>query len=83
MARFIQVLRRIYLVGSSRHKSDLNEGFTKKYQIHCLVYFEEHENPNDTILREKELRNGRCNGKINLIEEQNPEWKDLYDEVMS
>ena len=53
------------LLGRVRqHKSDLIEGFTKKYQVHRLVYFEEHENPSDAILERSELRNGIDSGKL-------------------
>ncbi len=66
------------LLGRVRqHKSDLNDGFTKKYQVHRLVYFEEHENPSDTILREKRIKKWNRQWETNLIEEQNSEWKDI------
>jgi len=72
------------LLGRVRqHKSNLIEGFTKKYHVHRLVYFEEHENPSDAILREKRIKKWNRQWKIDLIEGQNPEWKDLYEEIIS
>lgn len=61
------------------HKSKLIEGFTKKYNIDKLVYFESFDNPRDAIKREKQLKAGSRKKKIDLINEINPEWKDLYN----
>ncbi len=47
-----------------QHKSDLLAGFTRKYQVHRLVYFEVHENTSDAILKKSELRNGKDSGKL-------------------
>jgi len=66
-----------------QHKSDLNEGFTKKCQVHRLVFFEENEDPNDAILREKRIKKWKRQWKLNLIEEKNPGWKDLYEEIIN
>ncbi len=63
------------------HKQGLVEGFTKKYNLHNLVYFEEGENAYAAISREKQLKTWHRNWKTNLIEEKNPEWKDLYLEL--
>ena len=67
------------------HKFELNEGFTKKYGIHNLVYFEEHPNHNDAFIRERQMKKWKRNWKIQLIESMNPEWLDLaadwYDDV--
>ena len=62
------------------HKQDLIEGFTKKYGVHRLVYYEMHPTMNAAILREKRLKEWRRLWKIRLIESMNPEWIDLFDE---
>jgi len=63
------------------HKIDLNDGFTKRYQVHRLVYFEATNNVKDAIAREKQLKKWRRKWKLELIEAMNPEWRDLYDEL--
>ena len=65
-----------------KHKSDVFEGFTKKYGVHRLVYFEEHPDIRDAIVREKQLKKWKRSWKIRLIEEMNPEWRDLYEDVL-
>ena len=65
-----------------QHKNDLVAGFTKKYQVHRLVYFEVHENPYDAILREKRTNKWNRQWKISLIEKDNPDWKDLYEDFL-
>ena len=60
------------------HKNGLLKGFTKKYEVKNLVYFEEFEFINDAIWREKNLKSWNRQWKIDLIEERNPEWNDLY-----
>jgi putative endonuclease len=62
------------------HKQGLIEGFTKKYRVHCLVYYEMHEPMDDAIRREKQLKEWRRLWKIRLIESMNPEWIDLFDD---
>jgi putative endonuclease len=64
----------------SEHKQDLMEGFTKKYGVHLLVYYEMHTTMDAAILREKRLKEWRRVWKIRLIESMNPEWIDLFDE---
>jgi len=64
--------RRVY-----EHKSGLIEGFTKKYSIDKLVYFESTTDVNDAILREKRLKKWKRQWKIELIEKINPDWRDL------
>jgi predicted GIY-YIG superfamily endonuclease len=59
----------------------INEGFTKKYGIKSLVYFEEHSLVDTAIVREKRIKNWRRSWKVRLIESMNPDWKDLYDEI--
>jgi putative endonuclease len=60
------------------HKKGLNEGFTKKYHVHRLVWFEEYGDINEAIAKEKRLKRWRRAWKIALIEEHNPDWTDLF-----
>lgn len=71
------VARRAY-----EHKNGLLEGFTKKYKIDNLVYYESTENIESAIIREKQLKKWNRQWKINLIERDNPEWNDLYFELI-
>lgn len=71
------LIKRIY-----EHKNNLIEGFTKKYNIHNLVYYEITEDVNSAITREKQLKIWKRNWKIELIEKNNPGWKDLYFELI-
>jgi len=64
------------------HKNKKIEGFTKKYEVHHLVYYEIHENPESAIKREKQLKKWNRLWKIRIIEEKNPEWKDLYEQIL-
>ena len=64
------------------HKNQLIDGFTKKYEIHHLVYYEIHENPESAIIREKQIKKWNRLWKIRLIEENNPVWKDLYQDIL-
>ena len=59
------------------HKNELIEGFSKKYKLKKLVYYEEYEKIEDAIRREKQLKNWHREWKMNLIKEMNPEFKDL------
>ena len=61
------------------HKSGLNEGFTKKYGVKQLVYFEEFNDINLAIKREKRMKKWKRKWKLDLIESENPEWKDLSE----
>ena len=63
------------------HKNNFVEGFTKRYNIHHLVYFEQHDDMVSAITREKRLKKWNRSWKIRIIEKQNPEWKDLYDSL--
>jgi putative endonuclease len=67
------LLKRIYI-----HKNDLVEGFTKKYSIHNLVYYEVHTDVREAITKEKQMKKWKRKWKIELIEKFNPNWKDLY-----
>jgi putative endonuclease len=59
------------------HKFGLTEGFTKKYRIKKLVYFEEYDNINEAITREKQLKNWHRDWKINLVKKINPKFEDM------
>ena len=63
----------------NEHKSDLIDGFSKRYQTHKLVYFEEYKQPKEAIAREKQLKGLLRTKKIDLINEMNPEWQDLSE----
>ena len=65
----------------SLHQSDLIKGFTKKYTVHNLVYFEEYDNPTEAIIREKQLKKWNRKWKIELIEKLNPNWNDLSEDL--
>ena len=71
------LLKRVY-----EHKNDLIGGFTKKYYIHNLVYYEVYRNISDAINREKRMKKWKRQWKIELIEETNPQWRDLYSDIM-
>jgi putative endonuclease len=64
-----------------QHKQDLVEGFTKKYQVHTLVYYEQHGDMVTAITREKQLKKWNRAWKIELIEKQNPTWRDLWPDI--
>jgi putative endonuclease len=64
------------------HKNDLVEGFTKRYRVHLLVWFEVAENPQAAIDREKQIKRWRRAWKLRLIEELNPEWRDLSEDLL-
>ena len=68
--------RRIY-----EHKQNFVEGFTKKYHVHKLVYFEDTVNIESAIVREKRIKKWNRSWKIELIEKMNPEWVDLYYDI--
>jgi putative endonuclease len=56
-------------------------GFTSRYDIRCLVWFEVYDDPTNAITREKEIKKWRRAWKIELIEKANPDWRDLYEEI--
>jgi len=63
------------------HKLGLVEGFTKRYNVNKLVYYESQPDLDSAIKREKQLKNWHRQWKINLIEEKNKDWKDLYPDI--
>ena len=71
------LLKRAY-----EHKNNLVDGFTKKYHIHRFVYYEETGDVKSAIAREKQLKKWKREWKIELIEKFNPDWKDLYDDLI-
>jgi putative endonuclease len=70
------LIKRMY-----EHKNNLVQGFTKRYRVHTLVYFEHTQEVETTIAREKTLKKGNRKWKISLIEKTNPDWRDLSDEL--
>ena len=64
------------------HKNDIVEGFTKRYGVHQLVWYELHENMESAIVREKHLKEWKRKWKLKLIENTNPEWQDLYHTII-
>ncbi|KAF1083032.1 MAG: Excinuclease ABC, C subunit-like [Candidatus Rifleibacterium amylolyticum] len=65
-----------------QHKNNEVEGFTKKYQVHLLVYYELHETMESAITREKRMKKWNRDWKINFIEKENPEWHDLWSGIV-
>jgi len=64
------------------HKNDVVEGFTKRYGVHTLVWYEIHETMESAISREKTIKGWNRQWKLELIEKGNPEWADLYDTLI-
>ncbi|MDD5677729.1 MAG: GIY-YIG nuclease family protein [Kiritimatiellae bacterium] len=70
------LIRRVY-----EHKNGLIKGFTKKYKVHNLVFYERFDDVKSAIRYEKQLKKWNRKWKIELIEKDNPEWKDLYEDL--
>lgn len=70
------VVRRVW-----QHRSDLADGFTKEHGVHRLVFIEFHDTMPSAILREKQMKKWRRAWKVELIERENPQWRDLYGEI--
>jgi len=70
------LVKRVY-----EHKLKLIEGFTKKYNVHKLVYYEVFDDINDAIEREKQIKSGNRQRKIDLVSKKNPAWKDLLNKL--
>ncbi len=64
------------------HKNNKVEGFTKRYGVHQLVWYEIHENMESAIVREKRLKEWKRKWKLELIENNNPYWHDLYNMIV-
>ena len=69
--------RRVY-----EHKNRIGSIFVKKYNVHKLVYFEQGNDANAAIAREKQIKGGSRQKKLDLINKMNPAWKDLYEEII-
>lgn len=65
-----------------QHKNDLCRGFTQRYGVHRLVWYEVHETMESAIVREKTIKEWKRRWKIDLIEGMNPEWRDLYEDIL-
>jgi len=79
----------VYILANKRNgtlyvgvTNNLIEGFTKKYQVHILVYFEQYGDVEIALQREKQLKWWKRRWKLELIERDNPRWKDLYQELL-
>ena len=66
----------------SEHKNKLRKGFSEKYDVNKLVYYEVFNDIENAIIREKRLKKWNRDWKIRLIEENNPEWIDLYESLI-
>ena len=64
-----------------QHKNNAVDGFTKKYDVHKLVWYEPHQNMESAILKEKALKKWNRIWKLRLIEQMNPDWQDLYHQL--
>ena len=64
------------------HRNNLVDGFTKRYCVHRLVYLEAHQDMISAITREKQIKKWNRSWKIRLIEDENPEWLDLYNSII-
>lgn len=65
------------------HKNCVVDGFTKKYSVKHLVYYEHHDSAESAIRREKRLKEWKRQWKLDLIEKLNPEWDDLYENILA
>jgi putative endonuclease len=70
------LVRRTY-----QHKEKTMRGFTSRYDVNRLVWFETYDDPTNAIAREKEIKKWRRAWKVELIEKDNPDWRDLYGEI--
>ncbi len=66
----------------AEHRDDIREGFSKKYGVHMLVWFEEYGDVQDAILREKRIKKWNRSWKLELIERGNPDWEDLFPRII-
>ena len=65
------------------HRNEMVEGFTKRFGVHDLVWFEVHESMESAMTREKPIKKWSRKAKIDLIEKRNPEWRDLWSDLTS
>lgn len=66
---------------TAKHKAQNIKGFTKKYNLDTLIWYELHDEMESAIIREKRIKEWKREWKIELIEKMNPSWKDLYSEI--
>lgn len=71
------LIKRIY-----EHKKEFVDGFSKKYRLHKLLYFEVYTDIKEAIKREKQLKNWHREWKLNLIQKDNPKFEDLYEKIL-
>ena len=71
------LVRRIW-----EHKNDVIRGFTSRYGVHTLVWYETHESMESAITREKAIKEWKRRWKLELIERNNPTWRDLYNDIV-
>lgn len=71
------IIKRVY-----EHKTSASKGFTKKYEIKILVYYELYDDMENAIKREKQIKKYKRSWKYNLIEKDNPQWLDLYNNIL-
>ena len=71
------IVKRVY-----EHKNGFVDGFTKQYHLKNLVYYEIYDDIEEAIKREKQLKNWHREWKIELVNKQNPHWKDLYESIL-
>ena len=65
-----------------QHRHKQVAGFTEKYDVYILVYYEQHETMESAIVREKQMKKWKRDWKISLIEKDNPQWRDLWEEIL-
>jgi putative endonuclease len=70
------LVKRVY-----EHKFNLVEGFSKKYNVHRLVWYETHDSAESAITREKQIKKWKRMWKLKVIEQNNPDWNDLYETI--
>jgi putative endonuclease len=70
------LIKRIY-----EHRKNLVDGFTQRYSVHRLVWYELHNSAESAISREKRIKKWKRDWKLQLIEKHNPSWKDLYESI--
>ncbi len=71
------LIKRVY-----EHKNNLIKGFSQKHEVHSLVYIEETNDASAAILREKQLKKWKRSWKLSLIDSVNPDWRDLYNDLL-
>lgn len=71
------IVKRVY-----EHKNSFVDGFTKQYNLKNLVYYEVYDDIEEAIKREKQLKNWHREWKMELVNKQNPNWKDLYESIL-